>query len=301
MRATNVAVLLCTSLLCAAPSHCQFGDSRPMQYTRTPRHGPRLMLDAHRVWAINTGTVGTVIQKTSDGGKTWQDRTPPGFADLALDLGGENGYAGSFDLSALGTRRCWVSFGSSLHAKPVIIVERTADGGQHWKRAVFPGAAESVVLQFLDTRHGFLLALGGPAAGLMQKDFYSTADGGKTWTKGGSPSMLHCNYYPTGMAFRSAREGWITGSNHGTPDVPLVRTTDGGRTWRVQTVDLPDRYAEGYANTYSPRFFGPGLHNGAFTARLINNTANRRGMANYITHDGGRHWAVAPPARRKHP
>ncbi len=296
MRAANAAVLvalLCTSLLCAAPSHCQIGESQMVVYQRTPRHGPRLMLDAHRGWAVNTGTVGSVIQKTSDGGRTWQDRTPPGFADIAPDLGGQDVYAGSFGLSALDARRCWVSFGGSLHAKPVIIIERTADGGQHWKRMTFPGAADSVVLQFLDTRHGFLLALGEPAAGLMQKDFYSTADGGKTWTKGDSPSVSHCNYYPMGMAFRSVREGWITGSNHGTPDVPLVRTTDGGRTWRVQTVELPDEYA--YANTYSPRFFGPGLHHGAFTADLEHGNHS----VNYVTHDGGGHWAIAQPARRK--
>lgn len=288
--------LLCMPFLRPAPSHCQIGESQMVVYQRTSRHGPHLMIDARRGWAVNTGTIGSVVQKTSNGGKTWQDQTPPGFADIAPDLGGQDIDVPerTFGLSALDARRCWVSFGGTVHGREVLVVERTQDGGQHWRRAVFSGEAESTLLQFLDTRHGFLLALGEPVAGLMQKDFYSTAAGGKTWTKGDSPSVSHCNYYPMGMAFRSAREGWITGSNHGTPDVPLVRTTDGGRTWRVQTVDLPDEYA--YANTYSPRFFGPGLRHGAFTARLEH--GNR--SVNYVTHDSGRHWAIAPPARRKH-
>ncbi len=297
-KAAAVAALLCTPLFCAAPAQCQVGESRPVFYTRTPRHGPRLMIDARRGWAVNTGAVGSVLQKTRDEGKTWQDRTPPGFADIAPDLGGVDIDVPerTFGLSALDARRCWVSFGGSQHAKPVIIVERTADGGQHWKRVVFPGAAESTVLQFLDTRHGFLLTLGGPMTGEMAKNFYSTADGGKTWTKGGSPNMVLANYYPTGMAFRSVREGWITGTNHGDPAVPLIRTRDGGRTWDVQTVDLLNSYEA--ANTYFSRFHGGDRRYGAFTAQMRGPTQR---TVNYTTHDGGRHWAIAPPARRKHP
>lgn len=269
-----------------------------MQYTRTPRHGLRLMIDARRGWAVNTGAVGSVIQKTSDGGKTWQDRTPPGFADIAPDLGGEDIDVPerTFGLSALDARRCWVSFGGMVHGREALVVERTMDGGQHWRRAVFSGAAESTLLQFLDAEHGFLLALGGPMTGEMQKDFYSTADGGKTWTKGGSPDMVLGNYYPRGVAFRSVREGWITGTNHGDPAVPLIRTRNGGQTWDVQTVDLPNSYDA--ANTYSPRFHGRGRRQGAFTAQL---SGPHRLTVNYVTHDGGRHWAIAPPARRKHP
>ena len=89
-----------------------------------------------------------------------------------------------------------------------------------------------------------------------------------------------------------ARRGWVVKT--GTVGSVIQRTTDGGRMWRVQTVELPDEYA--YANTYSPRFFGPGLHHGAFTADLEHGNHS----VNYVTHDDGKRWAIAQPARRKH-
>lgn len=298
MQAANAAVLvalLCTSLLCAAPSHCQIGESHMVIYKRTPRQGPRLMLDARRGWAINTGTVGTVIQKTSDGGKTWQDRTPPGFADIAPDMGGQGVYRTEFGLSALGSRRLWVSFNSMVHGRQVLVVERTQDGGQHWRRAVFSGEAEATDLQFLDARHGFLLAEKFHG----RQDFYATSDGGKMWTQGRSPDEGHLlSYSSTGMMFRTAREGWITGVVRSDPPVPLIHTRDGGRTWQVQEIDLPKPYTDEYADTYSMRFHGKGRREGAFTVRMHNSTQL---TANYVTHDGGGHWAIVPPARRKHP
>lgn len=294
-KAIAVAAFLCTPLLCAAPSHCQIGASSMVVYKRTPKHGPRLMIDARRGWAVNTGAVGSVIQKTSNGGKTWQDRTPPGFADIAPDLGGDDVFPTEFSLSALGSGRLWVSFNSMVNGRRVLVVERTQDGGQHWRRAVFSGEAEATDLQFLDTRHGFLLAEKFHA----RHDFYATSDGGKTWTQGGSPDqgLLLC-YSATGMTFRTAREGWITGVVRSDPPVPLIHTRDGGRTWQVQEIDLPKPHTDEYADTYSMRFHGRNRRQGAFTVRMHSSAPL---TVNYITHDGGGHWTIAPPARRKHP
>ncbi len=264
-------------------------------YQRTPKHGPRLMIDARRGWAVNTGTVGSVIQKTSDGGKTWQDRTPPGFADLAPDLGDQDCFPTEFSLSALGGWRLWVSFIGTVHGRTALVVERTQDGGQHWRRAVVVlGEAEATDLQFLDARHGFLLAEKFHG----RQDFYVTGDGGKTWTQGGSPDQGYLlNYSATGMTFRTTREGWITGIIRGDPPVPLIRTRDGGQTWQVQEIDLPKPYTDGQADTYSMRFHGKSRRQGAFTVRMHSSVPL---TVNYITHDGGGHWAIAALTHRKH-
>lgn len=262
------------------------------------RQGPSQRVGARWGWAIKAAAQGSIVLRTADGGRSWEDRTPRGFTDSAPDLNDGDVFASSFGLSALDSRRCWVAFGSHLHNQFVIIVERTADGGQHWRQAVFPKGADAVVLQSLDAKHGFLLALGGAGAGLMQKDFYSTSDGGKSWTRRGSPDLTGCNYYPNGMTFRNTREGWITGTNHGDPPAPLIRTRDGGRTWRVQPVALPSPYQDGGADTYHVRFHGKDGRRGAFTARLMGSTIPTRQTVNYVTRDGGEHWHIARPVRR---
>lgn len=263
------------------------------------RMGPSQSVGGHFVWRIKAAPQGSVVQRASDGGRSWRDRTPPGFTHSAPDLNDGDVYPSSFGLSALDFRRCWVAFGSSLRGRYVIIVERTADGGQHWRRAVFPAGADSVVLQFLDARHGFLLALGGPAAGHMDKNFYRSNDGGRTWVQGGSPELVNDNYYPGGMAFRNTSEGWITGSNHGTAAVPLVQTRDGGRTWRLQPIPLPPSYPEAHGDASQPRFRGRSHQRGAFTVQLRNNSPEWAETVNYVTLDGGSHWHIAKPIRRK--
>lgn len=257
------------------------------------RIGPSQSVGGGVIWRVRAAPEGSVVQRTTDGGHSWQDRTPPGFTHSAPDLNDGDNFPMSFGLSALDPRKCWIAFSESLKGRGVIAVERTADGGQHWRRETISGGADSVILQLLDTRHAFLLALGGPAAGSMVKVFYSTCDGGKSWRQGGSPEMVRDSYYPTGMTFRNTQQGWITGSNHGEAAVPLVRTRDGGRTWKFQALSLPESYLNAYGDSSQPRFRGRSRRLGAFTVRLRNSSPEWAETVNYVTQDGGDHWHIA--------
>ena len=274
-------------------------DGHPISGLRMAhRQGPSQTVGTRWGWTVRASRQGSVVQRTPDGGRSWEDRTPPGFTHSAPDLSDGDVADSSVGLSALDSQQCWVAFGGGIQDRNTITVEHTADGGRHWHQRAFAGEADAVILQFLDVRHGFLLALGSPAAGLMQKDFYRTSDGGKTWTRGGSPEIGD-NYYPSGMAFRNNREGWITGSNHGVAAVPFVRTRDGGRTWRLQPIPLPPSYPEAHGDASQPRFIGRSRLRGAFTARLRNNDPEMEQTVTYLTHDGGKHWQIAEAVRRR--
>lgn len=249
-------------------------------------------------WAVSSGVHGSVVLRTTNGGRSWNDITPPGFSRYAPNLNDDETDPGSFGLSALGSRQCWIAFGGSIEGREVVTVEQTADGGRHWRKKRVEGAADSVVLQFLDSRHGVMLALGGPAAGLMSKDFYSTHDGGAVWTKGRSPDMVGGNFYPTGMVFRNPLTGWIAAIYHGTPDVPLLRTDNGGKTWRLQTLPEPAVYRDGgYGNTYPPHFFGPQRREGTLVVSYRNNDIHRFETITYVTRDGGYTWHIGKRKR----
>lgn len=249
-------------------------------------------------WSVGSGTHGSVVLRTTNGGRSWEDKTPPSFSRCAPNLNDDDTYSGSFGLSALDSRQCWIAFDSSVGGHDVITVEQTADGGRHWRRRSVKGVADSVILQFLDARHGVLLALGGPAAGLMGKDFYSTDNGGTVWTKGGSPDRAGGNFYPTGMAFRNPRIGWIAATYHGTPDVPLFRTDNGGKTWHLQALPEPAAYQNGgYGNTYPPHFFGPQRREGTLVVNYRNDDINRFETVTYVTRDGGYRWRIGKRKR----
>jgi photosystem II stability/assembly factor-like uncharacterized protein len=111
----------------------------------------------------------------------------------------------------------------------------TADAGAHWRRISFP-ARIAIQLAFADPSHGWFAGSdriesgkGGPFP------FYSTSDGGASWTLLPTPPG-------GGFAFRTASEGWAAlGTQSGGT---IYSTDDGGFTWVAHT--LPEeRLVEG--------------------------------------------------------
>ncbi len=156
------------------------------------------------------------------------------------------------------------------------------------------------MLQWVDRQHGVLLVLSGPSAGLMEKRVYRTSDGNRSWQLVNSDieyAGSHYSFYPTGMTFRDAHNGWIAATYHGDPDVPLFHTRNSGRTWHLQELPEPAVYKQGgYGNTYPPHFFGPQRFEGTLTVDYRNNDVNRSETIVYVTRDGGQTWRIG---RRK--
>ena len=131
----------------------------------------------------------------------------------------------------------------------------------------------------------------------MDKRVYRTRDGGRTWqlmSEVRGEKHGYWSFYPSGMTFCSPTEGWISGSYHGEPSVPFLHTRDGGKTWEVQELPIPDALADGYGNTQPPVFFGKERQQGVLTARLVNN--GKEENAAFFTHDAGVSWHCRPLA-----
>jgi photosystem II stability/assembly factor-like uncharacterized protein len=253
--------------------------------------GKPLVVDASTGWGQKITDSGWQIWHTQDGGRHWTDVSPPG-----LSGGAEKPRAGHRDarpapaatLSAIDPQRAWVAIIPAEES--VVRLDATADAGQHWKETITPVVADTAHISFPDGRLGFLLALGDPAAGLMMKKVYGTRDGGEHWAELSPPPAVSC--YPTGISFRSPRDGWITATYHGGDDAPLYRTGDGGKTWQLQKLDLPAEYRGGYANTYPPVFAGADKKKGWLPVELVRHDPKPGHFAwlNYETEDGGETW-----------
>jgi photosystem II stability/assembly factor-like uncharacterized protein len=137
-----------------------------------------------------------------------------------------------------------------------------------------------------------------------------TANGGHTWTIGGSlpgePALQDADPFKQ-IDFADARHGWILGYGQqiGAPvlQVVLWRTSDGGRSWRrVDRTGLPEA-GRGVSDRGNRDSCGSqdslGLtFTGAAAGWLTGDTCGGRTPEAWSTHDGGESWrqvTVPPP------
>ncbi|SET30168.1 hypothetical protein [Paenibacillus sp. NFR01] len=112
---------------------------------------------------------------------------------------------------------------------------------------------------------------------------YMTRDNGSTWTNiSPSPNVqFHADpVYGQELFFTDPYNGWIVRSAFGMTETVVLRTNDGGRTWKVTS--FPD------ANTISSLYFLSPQRGWLMTAWDSN--ATKESKALYSTADGGATW-----------
>lgn len=250
-----------------------------------------VMVDPSHGWKLRVGPGEAVVSYSSDGGQHWFDVSPPALAGAVKKLlveHREEELAGAVTLCPVDARRAWIS--NPLAGTQGVLLGYTGDAGQHWQQVAMPVATDRAAISFLDELRGFVLCTSTPAAGLMDKKVYGTVDGGKHWQELNPPPATSC--YPTGTSFRSPVMGWITATYHGGDNAPLYLTKDGGKSWQLQKLNIPDDYRGGYADTYPPVFIGSEKRVGYLPVKLVRHDPKpgHSAWVNYETEDGGMTW-----------
>ncbi|MCT2593545.1 oxidoreductase [Streptomyces sp. N2-109] len=176
-------------------------------------------------WVAGSG--GTVL-RTRDGGRHWNDVSPPGAAGLEFR-----------DVEAFGARRAVVlAIGPGEESR----VFRTADGGATWAETFRNDTPEAFYncLTFFDARHG--LAVSDPVNGKFR--ILSTGDGGRSWRvlpdRGMPPAQEgEANFAASGQCLVSSgpRDVWMATGGAGTARV--LHSADRGHTWRAAEAPIP--------------------------------------------------------------
>jgi photosystem II stability/assembly factor-like uncharacterized protein len=195
------------------------------------------MVTAESGWAQGglNGDTHPKLLRTTDGGHTWVDVTPPEPQLQELP--------GSWEFRSLETffwdeRRAWAIFDDTPR------VWRTRDGGASWEASAalpldgiegdYDLADEylhPMTLTFTDLSNGWISV--NETQAMMQGDLelLRTRDGGASWEHIYHGGILGYR----GMAFLDNRTGWIADGEVSFSVETLQRTGDGGRSWERVT------------------------------------------------------------------
>jgi len=264
----------------------------PAASAALPQQGPRPALAfADALHGFAAGAHG--ILRTLDGGRTWRRVSR----------------AGATDLDVVGPGRAWALANGALL--------RTTDG-RRWRLVSTPGLA---AVDFVDARRGFGLDVRG---GLRR-----TVDGGSRWRRMQAPSRLDAVCATRrgtwvarrNVVWRRAAGGWRValrarldaggegplaelgcrgasvwalfhrGAAAGSEGYDVIRSRDGGRTWRAVLANLdPLRPRLPAISNYS----GPFAVLGGGAAVFVGSCpacGSRPTVTVVWTRDGGRSWA----------
>jgi photosystem II stability/assembly factor-like uncharacterized protein len=228
---------------------------------------------------------------TTNKGNNWTEKIPNGITpeEILIDAAFSNPVNGFAFYLRNGKK------------SQLLTAHQTMDGGGNltgWEIAELPAKEDwetshdvKPYVFLADYNPNWVLLTSGPALGLMNKSLFQTADHGKSWIRVADISN-QVSGYPNGIAFRIPKEGWITATNHGQSFIPFYRTKDAGLTWDIQPLAIPDKYKNGYANTYQVVFDQENDHHGMVTVEFVQD--GQRTLIPYETIDDGVTWNPIP-------
>jgi photosystem II stability/assembly factor-like uncharacterized protein len=186
-------------------------------------------VDKRTAWV--GGSAGEVL-RTTDGGKTWKDVSPPGSAGLLFR-----------DVEAESAQRASVlSIGEGDASR----IYRTTDGGRHWALAFVnddPAAFYDCMDFYAGGRRG--LALSDPVDGAFR--IAATFDSGRSWhvlpTRGTEAVPGEFAFAASGTCLvTSGRDAWFA---TGGGAARVFHSRDGGFTWTATAAPIPAADAGG--------------------------------------------------------
>ncbi len=260
------------------------------------------MSDADRSWAIGgLAGYGDHVLRTTDGGLTWRDVTPP---EPVPESGGVEKMATGFFVDHT---TGWVVYHSvpreSEMGSTELTIWHTFDAGQTWQWSGpigvdFVGSSfNPPYLDFSSAQYGWIMArVGGVGMHKYPIYMFATNDGGAHWNRLIDPyeSVYLQSCQKTGMSFAFELTGWVTIGSCPIEGAEVVVTQDGGANWDEIALpapnEQPDLFYSAGCESQSPTLFSSS--HGALAMSCLRWEGDERIEDHYVyvSEDGGGTW-----------
>ncbi len=219
------------------------------------------VVSASRAWVAGDG-----ILETTDAGATWKPRA-------TLDVWSNTFTSVDVDSEGHVAATGWY-YPDETELEPCGMVATSADGGATWSSHFDGEYLEGVFAGVAFSSPTGVCAVGETGAVMR------STDGGVTWT-GRKPLALR---ELSGVDFVDAQNGWAVGAYYGPgePSSLVLRTADGGATWKE--------------DSFSPGYWGAALSAVDFVNRRVGYAVGDAGLV-LRSADGGAHWRTVNASR----
>jgi hypothetical protein len=260
------------------------------------------MSDADRGWAIGgLAGYGDHVLRTSDGGMTWRDVTPP---EPVPESGEAEKMATGFFIDE---ETGWVVYHSvpreSEMGPAELAIWHTFDAGQTWQWSGpigvdFVGSSfNPPYLDFSNPQYGWIMArVGGVGMHRYPVYLFATSDGGTHWERRIDPydsvDLQSCQ--KTGMSFAFELTGWVTIGSCPIEGAEVVVTQDGGANWNEIALpapaEQPDLFSSAGCESHSPTLFSSSHGALAMSCLRWEDDERIEDQYVYVSEDGGETW-----------
>jgi photosystem II stability/assembly factor-like uncharacterized protein len=181
-------------------------------------------------WIASTCNAGlaNALLVSRDGGTSWADQSLPLPATTCA--GGACTVSGPQFLDGTG----FVTVKPEPAGAALLV---THDLGRSWERLPLPAGLQYPQITFFSPTQGVLVA--GETQGAFGRTFYTTADGGQTWTP--APQGADLTRLGVTVDFATPKVGfaWTNGlESDPVPPTTIYETTNSGRSWHAFTPKL---------------------------------------------------------------
>jgi hypothetical protein len=205
---------------------------------------------------------------THDGGRTWNDITPPGVPAWNLT-----------SVEFLDARHGWAAFIEGSAGGQSVGVATTTDGGATWSatQVVHASTATSRTthLSVADASDGWLAVQHESGSALAVGTLYRTDDGGRTWRSATPPAGgdVSAEHTTDGVVVDDRASG-----------LPAWQTTDGGGTWAKIALTGPAGFADASGFAAPPTWTADG------GVMPVTFTSEGRSVVQFVTGAPGGDW-----------
>ena len=248
------------------------------------------MIDTKAGWAIGAADPDfDRVLRTSDGGLTWQDVTPP--QPIIQGLGRMMLSGGFWDQNT-----AWVTDNYTN------LIWATRDGGLTWQAFLvkLETGGGGVLFSILDENHVWAFQFLDAGMNHVYTAVNRSSDGGETWEQIIEPytDISIQAFHKTGASFVNPMVGWLTRDFAGVqPQAHLNITDDGGVTWEALDIppppSVPDMFSGFNAcGLYEPRLKSPQAGTMRLSCAYDKGDQTVYGDWYYLTGDGGATWEI---------